>query len=234
MKTKEPGLREQGTHEQGPREQGTHEHDRRRSGDEISGLVRRVRRRAKLSQRELAHDLGVSQSAVAKWETGRTTPSARMLARVLEVARLSLSAVDESGETVRPMAARAARDAAGRRYPAHTFVWAEGWWAPLGSEMTSYYGDIQWRSEELEMPRVRYSRWWQCSRRLTVADLHEHPTWRELVAEARQGCRPRRHRRVSIPSWAFQDTRKSRNRRPVEFRALARSCRRPEMGSVAP
>ena len=60
------------------------------SADEVvSGLIRRVRRLAKLSQRELAHDLGVSQSAVAKWETGRTTPSARMLARILDLVELA-------------------------------------------------------------------------------------------------------------------------------------------------
>ncbi len=71
--------------------------------EEISGLIRRVRRLAKVSQRELARDLGVSQSAVAKWETGRSSPSAQMLARVLEVADLGLAAVKRGGgERVKP------------------------------------------------------------------------------------------------------------------------------------
>lgn len=199
-------------------EQG-HEQD---SG-EVSGLIRRVRRLAKLSQRELAHDLGVSQSAVAKWETGRTSPTARMLARVLAVAELGLAAVRMGGDRVQPMKVVAARDAAGRRYPAHTFVWAEGWWAPEGSETTAWYDQILCRSEDLELPRVRYSRWWQLSRLPTLADLEDHPTWAELVAEAREAWRPRRRHVFPIPAWAFADTRKSRNRRPEEFRELART-----------
>lgn len=185
---------------------------------DITGLIRRVRRLTRQSQRELAHQLGVSQSAVAKWETGRTTPSARMLARILAVAKLSLAAVQEGGERVMPMKALAARDAAARRYPAHTFVWAEGWWAPEGAETTAWLNQILLRSADLELPRVRYSRWWLLSRPPTVADLADHPTWRELVAEAREGWQPRRRTVVSIPDWALQDSRKSRNRRPGDYR----------------
>lgn len=188
----------------------------------VSGLIRRVRRLAKLSQRELARDLGVSQSAVAKWETGRTTPSARMLVRILDVAELGLAAVRGDGEQVAAMKTAAARDAAGRRYPAHTFVWAEGWWAPEGAETTAWLSQILARSEALEMPRVRYSRWWQhCARPPSVADINEHPTWHELVAEAREGWRPPRRCLVSIPEWALQDTKRSRKPRPGDFRDVA-------------
>lgn len=189
--------------------------------DDVSGLIRRVRRLVKLSQRDLAERLGVSQSAVAKWETGRTSPSARMLARVLDLARLTLAAVKADGERVPPMKSVAARDAAGRRYPAHTYVWAEGWWAPEGSEMTSWLGDILLHSRALGLPRVRYSRWWQRSRPPSLADVHEHPTWAELVAEAHAGWIPRQRRLVPIPEWVLQDSRRSRNRRPDDFRRLA-------------
>ncbi|MEO5662722.1 MAG: helix-turn-helix transcriptional regulator [Nocardioides sp.] len=209
---------------------------------EISGMIRRVRRLATWSQRELAHELGVSQSAVAKWETGRTTPSARMLARVLDLAKLSLAAVKQGGDRgvergverggdraevmVAPMKVVTARDAANRRYPAHTFVWTEGWWAPEGAEMTAWWGQILCRSKELELPRVRYSRRWGAWRRPTPADLADHPTWRELVAEAREGWQPRGRPRAVIPEWALADTRKLRNRRPEEFRALVPRPRR--------
>ena len=185
--------------------------------DELSGLIRRVRRTAKLSQRELADDLGVSQSAVAKWETGRSTPSARMLSSILEVAGLHLAAVTDDGHQVTPMRAVAARDAADRRYPAHTFVWSEGWWAPEGAETTAWLGDILCSSADLELPRVRYSRRWQPARPPTIADLLDHPTWAELVAEAKEGWQPRRHKRVTIPGWALQDSKKSRNRRPGDY-----------------
>ena len=85
--------------------------------DDLSGLIRRARRRAKLSQRELAHDLGVSQSAVAKWETGRTEPSARMLTRILRMAGLHLVAVGDDAAAV-----RAVRVLADGEIP----VWDEG------------------------------------------------------------------------------------------------------------
>ena len=187
-------------------------------GDETAGLIRRVRRLAKLSQRELAHELGVSQSAVAKWETGRTCPTVRMLVRILGVAGLGLAAVRDGGERVRPMKVVAARDAGGRRYPAHTFVWAEGWWAPEGSETNAWFTQILLRSEDLELPGVRYSRWWPFSRPPTLADVEDHPTWHELVAEAKEGWSAPRRRILPIPEWAFQDTKKSRNRRPGDYR----------------
>jgi transcriptional regulator with XRE-family HTH domain len=132
-----------------------------RSGDaEISGLIRRVRRLMKVSQRELAQVLGVSQSAVAKWETGRTCPSARMLVRILEVAELGLAAVTTDGERVSPMKGVAARDAGGRRYPAHTFVWAEGWWAPEGAGTTAWYTAIVRRRWLMWMIIRRGVSWW--------------------------------------------------------------------------
>ncbi|QIK77052.1 helix-turn-helix domain-containing protein [Nocardioides piscis] len=188
-------------------------------GLEISGLIRRVRRLAHLSQRELAQRLDVSQSAVAKWETGRSVPSARILARALDVAGLSLVAVREDGRRVTPMRAEAARDAADRRYPAHTYVWAEGWWAPEAAATTAWFHQILCRSADIELPKVRYSTHWQLVRPPTPADVDDHPTWREVVAEAREGWQPRRHRRLLIPEWAIQDSSKSRNRRPDAFRA---------------
>jgi HTH-type transcriptional regulator/antitoxin HipB len=189
---------------------------------EISGLIRRVRRRAKLSQRELAHELGVSQSAIAKWETGRTSPTARMLIKVLELGELHLVAVGANGDQVPPMAQVAGRDAAERRYPAHTFVWAEGWWAPEGAEMTAWFTSILARSADLELPKVTYSRRWGPPRPPTLADLRDHPTWPELVAEAKEGWQPPRRARVPLPRCAFADTRKSRNRQPEEFGHAAR------------
>ncbi len=180
--------------------------------EDLSGVIRRVRRTAKMSQRQLAHVLGVSQSAVAKWETGRTAPSTRMLTRILDVASLGLVVVRDDGERVQPMKAVAATDAAGRRYPAHTFVWPEGWWVPEGAETTAWFTQILRRSADLELPRVRYSRSWQLPRPPTIADLRDHPTWAELVAEAKEGWQPPRRKRMVIPDWALQDTKKSRER----------------------
>ena len=38
-------------------------------------LIRQARKRAGLSQRELAERLGTAQAAIARWEGGRTAPS---------------------------------------------------------------------------------------------------------------------------------------------------------------
>jgi transcriptional regulator with XRE-family HTH domain len=47
-------------------------------------LIRRARRRAGLSQRELAERLGTTQAVVARWETGVRSPT---LERVIEAVR---------------------------------------------------------------------------------------------------------------------------------------------------
>jgi hypothetical protein len=67
-----------------------------------------------------------------------------------------------------------------------------------------------------------------------VYDLREHPTWDELVAEARESWSPVRRNILSIPEWALQDTKKSRNRRPDEFRALARVVSVARVARVGP
>ncbi|UUZ61171.1 helix-turn-helix domain-containing protein [Nocardioides sp. B-3] len=182
----------------------------------VSGIVRRVRRRANWSQRQLARELGVSQSAVAKWETQRTTPSPLMLAGVMALAELRLEPVDETGERVAPMRHFAARDAARRRYPAHATVWAEGWWTPADAGMTPWSSAIIARSAELGLPQVRHSSS-RLVRSKTPGGLDDHPTWDELVADASNARRPPPRPRVSIPEWALKDSRKSRNRRPQDF-----------------
>lgn len=119
---------------------------------DVPNLVRRARRVADQSQRDLAEVLGVSQSTVAKWETGVREPSLKRFRRLLEVARLwvrvlsaeapppgalssgvaSLAQGSPSvahgcrpggGYDVLPMRTDAVRDAARRRFPAHLDVW---------------------------------------------------------------------------------------------------------------
>ena len=60
----------------------------------IPGLVRRVRRILDVSQRGLAALLGVSQSVVARWETGRTSPRSSVRShRSKRIARISTRSV---------------------------------------------------------------------------------------------------------------------------------------------
>lgn len=164
--------------------------------DSLPGLVRRVRRRLGVSQRALAAQLGVSQSRVARWETGRTIPSAADLEEVLALIGASLVALDENGEQVRAMSPLAVRDLADRHYPAHCDPRGAGWWDPPGS-MTTVEGAVEWRrSRELGVPRITYDRGvWRAMMRLGYGTPPDHPTTAEVVADLRAG--EREHRRAS-------------------------------------
>lgn len=53
-------------------------------------LIREARLRAGLTQAELAERAGTTQSAVARWETGRARPSLETLARLARACGLEL------------------------------------------------------------------------------------------------------------------------------------------------
>ena len=98
------------------------------------GLVRRARRIADLSQRELARRTGLSPSTVARIETGSLTPSLAVMQHILSAAGLSLVVVDRSGHVIQPMRdVSDVRDGADRRYPAHLDTILDPkpgeWWA---------------------------------------------------------------------------------------------------------
>ena len=97
----------------------------------LAGLIRRIRRILDVSQRGLAELLGVSQSAVARWETERTSPRVSVLQQMLSLAGVAVALhEEESGESVEPMRADGARQRNGNRYPAHVDLRVTGWWVP--------------------------------------------------------------------------------------------------------
>jgi transcriptional regulator with XRE-family HTH domain len=53
-------------------------------------LVREARRRAGLTQRELAERAGTTQSAIARLESGRTSPSFEQVERLLKLCGFSM------------------------------------------------------------------------------------------------------------------------------------------------
>jgi transcriptional regulator with XRE-family HTH domain len=70
---------------------------------DLSGALRRIRRIADMSQRELAAACGLSQSAVARVENGRGDLVVGELCRAAAVADLRLALLDPAGEAVAEM-----------------------------------------------------------------------------------------------------------------------------------
>jgi transcriptional regulator with XRE-family HTH domain len=104
--------------------------------DTISGVIRSVRRRVDMSQRELAAAAKLSSSTVARIESGNLVPSMGVLLRLLAVGRLVLIVADEGGHIVRPMQIwDDTRDGADRLFPAHLDVILDPrpgeWWADV-------------------------------------------------------------------------------------------------------
>jgi transcriptional regulator with XRE-family HTH domain len=105
-------------------------------GHALSTLVRRVRRTADMSQRELAAAAGVSASMIGQLEIGGRAPSLPALQRILAVAGYGLVVVDAEGRLVPPLLVwPEVADLAGRRFPAHLDtivdpVYGE-WWADV-------------------------------------------------------------------------------------------------------
>jgi len=66
----------------------------------------KLRHERNMTQAQLARALRVGQQAVSKWETGASLPSARPLARLLELAegRLSIQDLDAALRTARGLA----------------------------------------------------------------------------------------------------------------------------------
>ncbi|MEU7931380.1 GNAT family N-acetyltransferase [Micromonospora echinofusca] len=110
---------------------------------DLGAALRALRRRADLSQRELAERSGVPQATLARIESGRATdPRFRTVERLLRAAggEVAVGVRDTAAPADRvlpPVPHEALRDGAGRRYPAHLDVWEVkepkdwpgAWWA---------------------------------------------------------------------------------------------------------
>ncbi|MGC5308419.1 helix-turn-helix transcriptional regulator [Micromonospora zamorensis] len=101
-----------------------------------AGIVRAVRRRADLSQRELARWAGVHHATIGRIEAGRMVPSIVLLRRIIGVVGCRLAVVDEFGRVLKPMQDwQDTYNGAERRYPSHldTILDPElgEWWADI-------------------------------------------------------------------------------------------------------
>jgi transcriptional regulator with XRE-family HTH domain len=155
----------------------------------IPGLVRRIRRILDVSQRGLAARLKVSQSVIARWETGRTSPNAEVLMDLLRIAKLKMSVTDEeTGEEVAPMRTDGVLKHGGARFPAHVDLTVRGWWVPRDLRRGT---SIEWfrcvdRSRAKRDPGVtfRVSPFRKAQERLTWGTPDDHPALHQQVAEA--------------------------------------------------
>ncbi|MFC7723502.1 helix-turn-helix domain-containing protein [Nocardioides sp. GCM10028917] len=164
------------------------------------GMVRRIRRILDVSQRGLAAILEVSQSVVARWETGRTSPRASVVERLLRLARLRVTVRDEDDREVGPMRADGARTHGGSRFPAHVDLRATGWWVPRRLRAMTSIEAYAWRdrSRRVGDPAVRYrlSPFWKGIERRLHGTPDDHPALYQLVAEVRFLDERREERRV--------------------------------------
>ena len=70
---------------------------------ETAPLVRRLRQRIRVSQRELAWRARVAHTTVSRVESGDLAPSLALLQRLLAVGALHLVVVDEQGRVILPL-----------------------------------------------------------------------------------------------------------------------------------
>jgi transcriptional regulator with XRE-family HTH domain len=97
---------------------------------DLPGALRRIRRIADLSQRDLATKARLSASAIGHAETGRRDLPVRVLSAVAALAGLRLALLDADGTEVPGMGEDGVTDGAGRRFPAHldTRYGDQDWW----------------------------------------------------------------------------------------------------------
>ncbi|MGN9811060.1 GNAT family N-acetyltransferase [Micromonospora sp. BQ11] len=105
---------------------------------DLGATLRALRRRADLSQRELAERAGVPQATLARIEAGRTAdPRYRTVELLVRAAGGQMTIGAPAVDPLPPVPHDGLRDVAGRRYPAHLDVWEVheprdwpgAWWA---------------------------------------------------------------------------------------------------------
>jgi HTH-type transcriptional regulator/antitoxin HipB len=154
-------------------------------GGGVPGVVRLVRRRLDVSQRALALRLGVSQSQVARWETGRTSPRAEVLLRLVRMAGLDVVLLGPDGTEEPAMRADGARDRGGRRYPAHVDLAARTWWLPPDAACRADTPLLMEAARRRREPRVTFhtSAWRKHGLRAAFGQPVDHPALHQPAAE---------------------------------------------------
>lgn len=150
-----------------------------------AGILRRARREADLSQREMAERIGVSPATVARAELADGPVSIAVIEAMLAQAGLRIIVVDENCVPVAPMRHDAARNHGARRYAAHLDAWIPTRDdEPLGG----------WRRDRPKPRLTFHHRFWRDERRQRDGVVpRDHSSELEL--------RLARHLRRRRPDW---------------------------------
>lgn len=159
----------------------------------------RIRRLADLSQRDLAHRVGISRSVIQRIESARGDVSVGAFVKMLAVVDLRLVVVDRDGHEVEPVSDELVRDNAGRRFPAHLDVDPPDVVPPLRRLMPRYDRPPArgWYRHRPERDRLR----------AVAGHPGDHPTLTELAVRDDERARLRREEaaRRRPPVWTLED-----------------------------
>lgn len=119
---------------------------------DVGAVLRAARQVARLSQRELADELGVSKSTVARLEAGGGA-SVTLVDVALRTMGCALVGVGPDGLPLRALTWEPHRDRGGRRYPAHLNVrpveipmrdwWYEFWATTASTDPPTHSFDLR-------------------------------------------------------------------------------------------
>jgi transcriptional regulator with XRE-family HTH domain len=168
----------------------------------LGTLLRRVREERQLTQKKVAQELGISQSALSAWESGQTLPPRPQLARIAAVFGIGVDALEsyferaESEESYAPHSLGRihfqAAEHVKRHGPDNLAIWILG--ATNLSVMESAFVQERWRANLLR--GIDYNIVWfldlvpEVSFRAAVAIFAEIERQTAAAHAARAGSRP--------------------------------------------
>jgi transcriptional regulator with XRE-family HTH domain len=150
----------------------------------VAGYVRQVRRRTRMSQREIAAACDVHASTISRVEAGRTVIGLATFSRLLRAAGLRLVVVDENKRRVPPLKEPPdTRDLADRQFPAHLDLILDPepgeWWG-------DHFGLVRPPETFHRDPAARYAHRVVFNRCRGVLVHGETTDWRQRVIEDRK------------------------------------------------
>lgn len=192
---------------------------------DVGGYVRQVRRRTRMSQRELAAACAVSPSTISRTEAGRNALSVVLFTRLLRAAGLRLVVVDAERRRVPALKEPPeTRDLASRRFPAHLDLILDPepgeWWG-------DHFGLVRPPETFHRDPAARFAHRLVFREQRGVLVHGETVDWRDRVQRdrarfEREEARRRARYDVGVIPYRRSPSSRSRPRTTVDDRARHR------------